>query len=107
MDGDAMRLTNSVAVSSPKCNKLMMMLKEVEGLWHKQFSGASEVEALARSGVELLGNGIEVGLRETGEVGALRDSADLPALRWSNAHHRVHHLQRRHAQNLGAHRGGQ
>jgi len=64
-------------------------------------SGAAEVKVLVRSGVELLGNGIEVGLRETGEVGALRASADLPALRWPNAHHRVHYLQRRHAQNLG------
>ena len=51
----------------------MMMLKEAEGLWHKQFSGASEVEALARSSVKLPGNGIEVDLRETGEVGSLRE----------------------------------
>ena len=38
--------------SNLKCNKLMMMPKEVEGLWHKHFSGASEVEALAQPGVE-------------------------------------------------------
>ena len=43
------------------------MLKEVEGLWHKQFGRTPEVEALARSRIELPGNGIEVGLRESGD----------------------------------------
>ena len=33
--------------------------------------------------------------------------ADLPALRRPHAHHRLHHLQRRHRQDPGAHRGGQ
>ena len=36
------------AVSSSKCNELMMMLEEVEGLRHGQFGGALPVEALAR-----------------------------------------------------------
>jgi hypothetical protein len=35
MDGDAMRLADSVALSGAKCYMLMMMLKEVEGLRHK------------------------------------------------------------------------
>jgi hypothetical protein len=39
------------AVSSAKCNELMMLLKEVERLWHKQFGRAFPVEALARPGV--------------------------------------------------------
>ena len=56
------------AVSSPKCNKSMMILKEVERLWHKQFGGAPKVEALARSGIELPGRGIKfvLGEREQG-----------------------------------------
>ena len=49
----------------------MMMLKEVEGFWHKQFSGAAKVEAFSRSGIELPGNGIELGLRESSEIGSL------------------------------------
>ena len=60
------------AVSSAKCNKLMMMRKEVERLWHKQFGRALPVEALAWSSVELPGNGIKLGLCKHGEVGALR-----------------------------------
>ena len=47
------------------------MLKEVEGVWHEHFGGAFPVEALARAGVELPGNRIEFGLRESGEVGAI------------------------------------
>ena len=49
----------------------MMMLKEVEGLRHEEFGRASEVEALARSCIELPGNGIEFGLSESGKVCAL------------------------------------
>ena len=48
-----------------------MMLKEVEGLWHKQFGRALPAEALARPGVELPGDGIKFGLSEPGEIGAL------------------------------------
>ena len=47
------------------------MFEEVERLWHKHFNGASKVEALSWPSVELPGNGIEFGLRETGKVGAL------------------------------------
>jgi hypothetical protein len=32
-----------------------MMLKEVEGLWHKEFCGASIVEVFSWSGIELPG----------------------------------------------------
>ena len=60
-----------MAVSSPKCNKLMMMLKEVEGFWDKQFGRTVKGEALSRSGIELPGNGIEFGLRESREIGSL------------------------------------
>lgn len=49
----------------------MMMLKEIEGLGHKQFSRTPEAEALAQPSIELPGNDIEIGLRETGEVGCL------------------------------------
>ena len=47
------------------------MLKEVEGVWHEHFGGAFPTEGFARAGVELPGNGIEFGLRESREVGAL------------------------------------
>jgi hypothetical protein len=53
---------NGLAVSRSKCNKLMMMLKEVERLWHKEFGWASKVEAFTWSGIELPGHGIEFGL---------------------------------------------
>jgi hypothetical protein len=49
----------------------MMMLRKVKGVWHKQLGGAPEVEALARSGIELPGHGIEFILRESGEIEAL------------------------------------
>jgi hypothetical protein len=49
---------------------LMMMLKEVEGLRHKEFGRTLPAEALARPGVELPGDGIEFGLSESREVGA-------------------------------------
>ncbi len=65
------KVLNSWAVSSPKRNKLMMMLKEVKSVWHKQFGRAPEVEALARPGIELPGNGVEFGLREARKIGAL------------------------------------
>ena len=48
-----------------------MMLKEVERLWHKQFGRTLPLEALARSGVELPSDGIEFGLGESRQVGAL------------------------------------
>lgn len=47
------------------------MFEEVDRLWHEHFNGASKVEALSWPSVELPGNGIEFGLRETGKVGAL------------------------------------
>ena len=47
------------------------MLKEVEDVWHEHFGGAFPTEGFARAGVELPGNGIEFGLRESREVGAL------------------------------------
>ena len=47
------------------------MFEEVERLWHEHFNGASKVEALSWPSVELPGNGIEFGLRESGKVGAL------------------------------------
>ena len=49
----------------------MMMLKEVEGLGHKQFGRTLPVEALVRASVELPGDGIEIGLGESRQVGAL------------------------------------
>ena len=48
-----------------------MMFKEVEGVWHKQFSWASKVETFSGSRIELPGNGIKLCLREAGEIGAL------------------------------------
>lgn len=56
-----------MAVSRLKCNKLMMMLKEVEGLRHKEFGS----EAFSWSGIELPGYGIKFDLREFREIGAL------------------------------------
>lgn len=48
-----------------------MMLKEVKRFWHKQFGRALPVEALARTGVELPGNGIKLGLSVSRKVGPL------------------------------------
>jgi len=59
------------AVSSPKCNELMIVFKEVERFWHRQFSGAWKVEALARPSIELPSHGVELCLREAGEIRAL------------------------------------
>ena len=59
------------AVSSPKCNKLMVMLKKVKVVRHEQFGGAPEVEAFAWPGIELPGNGVQFGLRELRKIGAL------------------------------------
>jgi len=49
----------------------MIVFKEVERLWHKQFSGAWKVEALARPSIELPSHGVERCLREAGEIRAL------------------------------------
>jgi hypothetical protein len=48
----------------------MMMLKKVEGPRHDQFGRALPSEALARPGVELPGDGIELFLAEPGQIGA-------------------------------------
>src|SRR5258707_1496730 len=61
----------SLAVSRPKCNELMMMLKEVEGRWHEEFGGTLPAEALAGSGVELPGDVIEFGLRGRRQIAPL------------------------------------
>ena len=56
------------AVSSSKCNELMMMLKKVEGVRHKQFCRALPSGALTRMGIKFPGDGIKLELSETGEV---------------------------------------
>ncbi len=50
-----------------------MMLKEIERLWQRRFGGTLPVKAPARTGVELPGNGIELGLTEAGPVCALAE----------------------------------
>ena len=59
------------AVSSSKCNEMMMMLKKVKGVRHKQFCRALPSEALTRTGKKLPGDGIKLDLSETGEVFSL------------------------------------
>ena len=46
------------AVSSWRCNELMMMLKKVKGVRHSQFSRTLPSAALTRSGIKLPGDGI-------------------------------------------------
>lgn len=48
-----------------------MMLKEVEGLRHKEFGRTLPIETLSWPGVELPSDGIKIGLTEAGKVGAL------------------------------------
>ena len=59
------------AVSSSKCNELMMMLKKVKGVRHKQFCRALPSEALTRAVIRSLGDDIKIDLSETGEVYSL------------------------------------
>lgn len=51
----------------------MIVTFEAKVIWHEEFGGALPAEAFARSGVELPGDGIELSLRETGQVGAFRE----------------------------------
>src|SRR5258706_15433909 len=66
-----MSTDNEGAVSRPKCNELMMMLKELEGRWHEEFGGTLPAEALAGAGVELPGDVIEFGLRGRRQIAPL------------------------------------
>ena len=50
---------------------MMMMLKKVKGVRHKQFCRALPSEALTRTGKKLPGDGIKLDLSETGEVFSL------------------------------------
>ena len=51
-----MIISKTSAVSKPRRNELMM-LKEVEGLWHKQFGRSLPVKVLARPSVALPSDG--------------------------------------------------
>lgn len=58
----------------------MVVLKDVEKLRHKYFGRAAPVESLARPSVELSGDGIEFGLCEDGQVGALWEALTKQAV---------------------------
>ncbi len=47
------------AVSSPKCNELMIVLIEVERVRHEHFGGAEPVEGFARAGIEPPGDFVD------------------------------------------------
>ena len=64
---------NIRAVSRSKCNKLMIMTFETEVVWHEEFGGALPAESFSRPSVELPSDGIELSLREVGQVGAFRE----------------------------------
>ena len=53
------------AVSSPKCNELMIVLLEVRGLGHEHLGGAEPVEGLAWSGIELPSDNDQMGQAQT------------------------------------------
>ena len=57
-----------LAVSSSKCDSLIMVLKKVKGVRHKQFGRALPSEALMRTGIKFPGDGIKLDLCTTGEI---------------------------------------
>ena len=49
------------------------MTFEAEVVWHEEFGGALPAETFSRPSVELPSDGIELSLREVGQVGAFRE----------------------------------